>query len=277
MIRLYVWTEGGSRAILQRKPLVKQLIDGHDIAVAWGCRKEHKYLIEDIPVKQIIIDSPEGEPLNGSSYCPRECTPLSLDTESEEGTYPQDWRQLVDSFNHRAESAGLDLSVKGNLAPTVQFKYRDVVIRDDAIFLEIIDEKSPVATAIDLRLIFETFRGLNFYCATPIGFSAHNLIDCSDLDLVTLASISNNCSAIIGTGGSAFTCSLTETNRFKPRALLAEAPPVGTPWGDYKNNPLRIVSRRDELVRFLVEVEKSYIIPIRHGRHSGWQPTADTA
>lgn len=257
-MKLYVWTKGCARELMYRKMLATQLIDRHDIQVTWGCRSDQTYLVDDLPIEIVPIAADNNKPIDFQRLCPKGFRPLSLDPEGFEKGQTTDWRALVDSFNRRASKAGFTISVKGNLGPTVQFRYRDVVIRNDAIFVEAADEDCcDFSGLLDVQLLSETFRGLNFYFSNAIDCQAHNLFDCSHYDLIELSSISNHCNAIIGVGGAAYACSLTETNRHKMRALYYAESAHPNPWGNYQENPLHCIQNKDELLRFLAAVEKS--------------------
>jgi hypothetical protein len=253
MLRVFVWTDDDPCHVLLLKPLVQQILNHYDLALAWGCLQDHAYLLEDLDVRLIPVSNSTGQVIDWAKHCPSGYLPFPLRLFNGNGDKIPDWSEGVREFNRSAAEKGLPLRLSGRQTPMVPLKHREVWVRNDAVYVE----NGGREEISDVRFFAETFRGLNFYCAHNPGFQAHNVLDCSGFDLAVLSSISSQCDAILGTGGAAFVCTMTEANRHKPRALLGRTGGGDRPWGDTPGNPLRILRTRDDVLQFLVEVERA--------------------
>ncbi len=260
MLNLYAWSAGGSRDIMLNKPLLAEVLDKYEVRVIWGCNIDHAPLLEDLDLEVLAV-ADSGPELQ--RYCPEGFRPFALASPADDNSRPL-WSELVGSFNERASAIGFPMPLTANLTPMIDLPPVDIEIGPDAIYVERGCDHALGLGVIDLEFLSGMFRGLNFYCATPPGFAAHNVIDCSEHDNISLSTISNQCDAIVGTGGEQFICTLTEANRFKQRALVQEGQDVSTYWGDYPGNPLQVVSSREDLLRFLVALDKAPKLDLTH-------------
>jgi hypothetical protein len=265
MLRLHVWAGEDPGNLLLGKALIRSLLDRIEAEVGWTCPPEHAYLLEDLRDLGVALAPGVGEGEEWRRQTPAGSLPLDLAM----GPVPRDgpdWPSRVAIFNRRLAEMGVAFALPERLAPVLELPYRDVEIRTEGVYVEDGEVRGCGDRLLDVRWLSETFRGLNFYWATDPGYRAHNVLDCSRFDLAVLSAIGDRCDLLLGTGGLAFLCSLTETNRFKPRALVGLPAGTAPGWGSAPGAPAQSLESRDDLLRVLVAVEQSPRLSLVHPR-----------
>ena len=135
----------------------------------------------------------------------------------------------------------------------ISFSHKDIPVKPNSIYLENGHTRSGHSDFIfDLNLLSSLFPDINFYCTSSPNSEAKNVIDCSNLNLVELSSISNKCSLIIGKGSGPFLCTYTEINRYKPKAVVGFKLNQGyVKFWSYDNSPLQYLNTIEEVYSFI--------------------------
>ena len=272
---LFIWNGFHSGDIIMMRPLIRHILNEHDVQVAVGCYRNHAYLLDDLGVEIIAskyddADGPESRsPLDLSYLCPRDHVAINTWVGNYPDLIPPSWPTTVKAFNRQAAEQSHPIRLHSRSVPNIEFRYVNMAVRENAIYVENGTVRSGHSWfAFDMQRLSREFPGLNFYCVSHPYYYARNLIDCSHLNLVELSSLSNRCVALIGKGSGPFVCTLTEANRYKPRAIMNFHDPLGmlSPaeyrFWDYRDSPLVYLDTHAELVNFLKNVEQREKIEI---------------
>jgi hypothetical protein len=86
----------------------------------------------------------------------------------------------------------------------------------------------------------------------PVGIARPQLVDIGALSWPQRQKLSDRCAVLVGTTMDPFAATLTEANRFKPKALCGYDARTLAPHWDYPGNPLELLATMDDLVDFLL-------------------------
>ena len=270
MQKLFFWLNWHAGDLVLCRPLVRRILSLHDVQIAWGCWKNQAYIIEDLPVR--VLADPRNDPPEKTRpsllhLCPPGHAPVYLWIGCYPDTLYHHWEIIVELYNRQVQSQGLArLMVSPRFVPMVDFPPVPVLVAERGVFVENGSTRSGHCDfEFDIPFLAARFPNLNFYC-TARAAPAPNVFDCSTLNLRELSSVSTHCAAIVGKGSGPFCCTLTETNRYKPRAIMRYHPlNAGQSLWDYPGNPMQYLETQDELVRFLQTVERSNQSILRPG------------
>jgi predicted O-linked N-acetylglucosamine transferase (SPINDLY family) len=252
MIKLFFYNNWHNGDIIFNKPLVRAVLDRHDVEITWGCWRNHKVLIEDLPIRVIAHENDDKQPGDLTVLRPADHYPIYLWVGQYPDTRHTSWKNSVEVYNRQVTAHKLPLQIVSRHVPMVEFPHLDIEVLNNAIYVE----NGPVRSfqssfTYDMRALAEAFPNLNFYCTADPVWKAPNLISCAHLNLVQLSAISNRCDAIVGKGSGAFACAMTEVNRFKPQAVMGFKSHDGPTFWEYPGSPLRYLNSQDELHHFL--------------------------
>ena len=63
MVKLFFYNNWHNGDIIFERPLVRRILDRYpDIQITWGCWRNHKLLIQDLPVTVIAHENDDREP-----------------------------------------------------------------------------------------------------------------------------------------------------------------------------------------------------------------------
>jgi hypothetical protein len=253
MDKLFFWNPYHSGDIIFTRPLVRAVLDRHDVEITWGCFQNHKYLIEDLPVA-IAIDPRDDSLAQSLVYmCPFDHHPINTWI----GQYPQTrrccWASVVGAYNRQVEARGLSqLKITSRTVQLPDLPDVDVVVTDPAVYVANGKSRSgQSAFQFDMQALAQEFPAITFYCIADPGCAAANVISCTKMNLIQLAAISTRCRAIIGKPGGAIDCTLTESNRTKPRAIMGPCDPWNPTIWEYPGMAISYLRTNDELSDFL--------------------------
>ncbi len=272
MHKLFFWLNWHVGDLVLTRPLIRRVLDSHDVQIVYGCWENQAYLIEDLPI-QIVVD-PRNDPRRGDlpepllHLCPPGHFPIYLWI----GSYPEiahhNWATMVEIYNRQVESHGLgELKIRSDWVPMVDFPPMEVTVAHNSIFVENGVARSKHSDfEFDIESLSTQFPKLNFYCTSDPKCRRPNVVDCSTYNLKTLSSIGNRCLAIIGKGSGPFCSTLTEVNRYKPRAIMRYHPrDAGNAIWDYPGNPMQYLETDDDVRAFLTTVERREILSLVPG------------
>jgi len=104
----------------------------------------------------------------------------------------------------------------------------------------------------DLARLARVLPDCDLLCTAPGRVRADNVVDISHLSWRQRSRLSEQCVALVGTTREPFVVTLTEANRWKPKALCGYDARVIAPFWDYPGNPTELLGTMDELVDFLL-------------------------
>ncbi|MDZ4852400.1 MAG: hypothetical protein SGI77_24190 [Pirellulaceae bacterium] len=263
MHKLFFWLNWHAGDLALTRPLVRQILAVHDVQITWGCWRNQAHIVEDLPVK-VVID-PRDDKFTGPQrpslmhLCPPGHIPVCLWVGVYPDTNSHQWEAVVEIYNRQVRDLGFPmLQISSNYVPMLDFAVVDVTVAENAIFVENGATRSGHSSfEFDLPNLAYAFPEFNFYSTADPKCELPNVFNCGQFNLRELSSVSNQCIAIVGKGSGPFCSTLTEINRYKPRAVMRYHP-VGlaqTIW-DYPGNPLQHLESQDDLLRFLQTVRR---------------------
>ncbi len=261
MRKLFLWVNLRAGDLTLTRPLVRRILDTFDVQVAYGCWKNQAYIVEDLPIR-VFID-PRDDPTRCDvlepllHLCPPDHYPIYLWVAAYPDTMHHVWPKMVEIYNRQVKGYGFDdLIIQSNFVPMVDFTPVEVEVAHNAVFIENGIARSQHSDfEFDMAALSEAFPQLHFYCTSDPGCQRDNIVDCSSYDLRVLSSIGNRCIAIAGKGSGPMCSTLTEVNRYKPRAILRYHPfACGHTLWDYPGNPMQYLETHEDVCRFLKSV-----------------------
>jgi predicted O-linked N-acetylglucosamine transferase (SPINDLY family) len=264
MHKLFFWINWHAGDLVLTRPLVRQVLNAHDVQIVYGCWRNQAYIVEDLPIK-VIVDSRDDPKIATSDreqllhLCPEGYLPIHLWVGLDTNSLSHNWESMVKLYNRQVESQGIkSLQIHSHYVPMVDFAPVEVEIAHRSIFVENGATRSKHSDyRFDIEALAKRFPRFNFYCTADPQSNRSNVYDCSMHNLRTLSSISNRCVAIMGKGSGPFCSTLTEVNRYKPRAILRYHPlnVVHDIW-DYPGNPMQYLETDEDVEQFLSYVER---------------------
>ena len=264
---IFLWNGWHTGDVVLLRPLVRHILDNHAVEVTLGCYRNHAYMLDDLGVEVISSDYDDYDGRNSlgaldlSYLCPRDHVPINTWVGNYEDLIPPSWPTIIEAVNRQAAEKGHPLRLVSRWIPDIDFRFVDVPVEGNAVYLETTASRSGHSDfEFDLQEVSKRFPGLNFYCTSHPHYYAANLFDCSRLNIVELSNLSNRCVALVGKGSGPFCCTLTDANRYKPRAIMDFHDPFRKMnrekyrFWDYPGSRLRYLDTADELIEFLEDV-----------------------
>jgi predicted O-linked N-acetylglucosamine transferase (SPINDLY family) len=257
MHKLFFYNNWHNGDIIFERPLVRRILDRYpNVQITWGCWRNHKVLIQDLPVTVIAHANDDREPGPGlPDLCPADHKIIYLWVGQYPDTRHTRWSNVVEVYNRQVKSHGLDLMIACGDVPMVDFPFIEIATLNNAVYVE----NGPVRAMqskfdFDMRQLSAAFPDLNFYCTSDPKWSAPNVFNCGKLNLVQLSALSNRCDALIGKGSGTFACAMTEVNRYKPQALMNFHSYDGATFWEYPGCTTEYLETYEQLVQFLQQV-----------------------
>jgi hypothetical protein len=260
MEKLYVYNSWHNGDVITNRCLIQKLIDlGIDKSkILLASYQNRHYLVEDLPINHFIIPTDENSPQSPClcKWCPYGYIPVNTWC----GTYPEfdhrpfplgnhNWANIVDTWNKNSDLLNLNFKIPNYETPMVKWEQKNKIeILSNSIYVETGHVRSDHCRfEFDIKKLSKMFKDLNFIC-TSKQEKSDNVFDMSDKNLIEMSHISNQCLAIIGKGSGPFMCTLTEENKFKPKAVIGF---TAAKFWHYENNPLQYLNNEEELIDFL--------------------------
>ncbi len=262
---LFIWNGFHRGDIIMTRPIVRQVLNDFDIKVTVGCYRNHAYLFDDLGVDVISSSYDDNDaglgPLDLSYLCPADHVAINTWVGNYLDLLPPSWPTMIRAFNRQASERDHPVRLHNRGVPNIDFRFINVSVLPNAVYVENgMVRSSHSRFQFDMQRISADFPELNFYCTSDPLYHGRNLFDCSKLNLVELASVSNRCVALVGKGSGPFVCTLTTANRHKPRAIMNFHDPRGTldddefTFWDYPESPLQYLDTYEDLHFFLTKV-----------------------
>ncbi|MEO6596213.1 MAG: hypothetical protein ABIP94_15805, partial [Planctomycetota bacterium] len=134
-------------------------------------------------------------------------------------------------------------------------------LRRPSIYLDTARTANPDCWFVyDLARVARALPDHDLLCTAQPPAAAPGIVDISHWTWTQRCHASEACEALVGTTLDPFVCTLTEANRWKPKALCGYDARLHAPFWDYPGNPMELLATMDELVDFLLAnvAERSY-------------------
>jgi len=249
---LFVHHNGTRGDVLFSRAVISALLahGGFDLVLG-ACRGDEE-LLADLQgphcriVTAALRNTPHGAPIDLVHLCPPDATPLSVWLGGNEAkpNY-QDLRRL-----------GCEHTVADpETVPMLDFAGHAPVpaLARPAVFVDTQRTADDACHFVwDLQRLARVLPACDLLCTAPPPTFADNVRDVSHLSWPQRSRLSEQCVALVGTTREPFAVTLTEANRWKPKALCGHDARVTAPFWDYAGNPLELLASMDDLVDFLI-------------------------
>ncbi|GAB4145788.1 MAG: hypothetical protein Fur0037_13740 [Planctomycetota bacterium] len=165
------------------------------------------------------------------------------------------WEDVRDAFERDLARLGLPTGFLEERVPMLDLSANGEPPRLDrpGIYLGNDRDGDPLCHFVfDLGRLAEALPDFDFWCTGGVDEPLENLRDASSLSWRERALLSESCEILVGSTMEPLHVTLTEANRFKPRAACGYDPRVRAPRWDYPGNPLELLPGMDDLVDFLL-------------------------
>jgi len=263
MRHLYLYQNGVRGDVVLSRALYRAVLETGRFEVTIGVCRDDEQLVTDLGrdgcriVTSEFANTPHGSPLDLVSLRPADATAISawLGGRGERPT--RQWPDVVESFHRNLRRRGIDDEVadpEGEVPMPGLVAAADVLeLRRPSIYLDTARTDLDLCYFVhDLRRLARVLPDWDLLCTAPVDDIAANVIDVSHLGWAQRAALSERCVALVGTTPDPFALTLTEANRWKPKALCGYDARVCQPFWDYPGNPLELLGTMDELVDFLL-------------------------
>lgn len=260
---LYLYCGGPHGDLVWFRPLIRELLALERFEIVLGACRNDVYLVADLfddPRRLLVCDyrnGVAGAPVDLAYLSPAGHAPVPLSFTEHDGMCELQWENVVEIFNVGLEDNGLDFVLEVDDANVPMLDLPTGMLRPQlegpSVYLD-----STLARCryghfrFDQERLVDALPGCTFFCTSPPDFEHTNLIDCSHLDLVECAALSERCEVLLGLTFNPFHCTFTEANRFKPKAVCGynaiETPSV---W-DYPASPMEYLSTMGDVIEFLI-------------------------
>ncbi len=258
MAELFLYNSGTAGDVVFSRPVIRAAV-ATGASVSVGVCRDHADLVSDLEGVTVrvsdFVSSRSGSPLDLRYLCPGDAKPIDLWLQGYEDTIEQQWENYVEVFNRGAARAGAEVRLEfdEDRIPMIDFGIdSNPEVPERAILVD----NARTATRychflFDLERMADALPDHRFLCTAPPRVDRPNVFDVSNLDRVARSAVSNRCELLLGITWDPFNCTLTEANRFKPKAVCGYDARQGTTFWDYPENPLEYLADMDGVLDFL--------------------------
>lgn len=260
MRTLYVFDNGPPVARVLHRPALRLLRDaGFGLRIA--CNRDDGYLFADLVGAGVALApcklpaSPRGALIDLAASCPAGCVPIDMSSRRYRDTRAPQWWSVATVVNRQMREHGIDFAIDPDSpVPMLDFAGQPPTfpLLRPAIYVDTRgDHDAQTHFVFDWQRLLALLPDYDFWCADELPFAHPRLLDGSGFDLVQQALMSERCALLLGRGWSTFAVTLTEANRWKPKALCGYDRHCHTTGWDYPGNPLEYLATMDQLADFL--------------------------
>ncbi len=268
MIDLYLYNNGGLADLMLSRLLYRKILERGDVSLQIGLCAQDQGLFQDLETLGVQLHlSPyprldQGASIDLAYLCPRDALPLSVNLADYEDTHAFQFEFQLEVFRRRMEENNLPLEIPfdENKIPLLDFgavvpsqRLKELCASGEpGVYLELRRSRDwRCRFYFDLERLAQIFPEIHFYCTQAPRLHFENLIDVSDLGPLQLSKLSDRCDLLLGRTFDPFVLSMTEANRFKPKALCGYDARSIPRFYEYPGNPCEFLGNMDELVDFL--------------------------
>ena len=263
MEHLFLYHNGTRGDVVVSRTLYRAVMATGRFAVTLAVCRGDQELVSDLIAspEQIRVsrfrNTPHGSPLDLAALCPAGAIPIEIWLGGDETLPTYQWCDAVAALHRTLADHGIEVAIADPEAdaplPDLGADVRMPTVRRPSIYLD----NSRTADAdcwfvYDLERLAIAFPAHDLLCTAPVPRGCRNLVDVSGLSWPQRAAISEQCQALVGSTRDPFVLTLTERNRWRPRAICGyDARVMPVAW-DYPGNPAELLATMDELVDFLL-------------------------
>ena len=275
-MKLFLYNNGGLADLLLSRILYRKLLELGCFQLQIGvCRNRADLYadLRDLGAELWISDYhclADGAPIDLAYLCPPDSLPLSMNLGDYEDTHFFSYEFVLEVCRRRMEEHGiaLDLPFDEEDIPLLDLRRLSPSARVQALLAPSAGEGPKPGVYIELRRtrdgrcrfffdlprLAQLFPDLRFFCTQAPPQEWSNLIDVSDLSPLECSLLSEGCDFLLGRTFDPFALTLTEANRFKPKALCGYDARKIARFYPYPGDPTEYVRDMDELVDLLQSV-----------------------
>jgi hypothetical protein len=267
MTQLFLYNSGPRGDVLFCRAVYRAVAAADRFDLVLGACRDDAALLADLAGRRCRIaaaefaNTPHGAVLDLLHLCPDGCQTLAVWLGGNEEQPSYQWPDVVESFDDDLRRLGFDFALAPLAADVPMLDFggelaRSAVVpplRRPSIYLDNARGLcEPNHFVFDFERLADVLPGFDLLCTAGTPVRADNLVDVGDLGPVARQRLSNTCAALVGTTMDPFNLTLTETNRWKPKAMCGFDARVHGPAWDYPGNPVEMLATMDELVDFLL-------------------------
>lgn len=260
MPSLYVFDNGPPVARVLQRPVLRLLRDaGFELRIA--CNRDDGYLFADLLGANVSLApcklpaSPRGALIDLAAFCPAGWVPLDMNSRRYRDTRAPQWWSVATSVNRQMREQGIEFAIDPESpVPMLDFaaSMPPVTLPRPTVYVDTRGDYDAQAHFVfDWPRLIALLPGHDFWCADGVPFAHTRLIDGSGFDLVQQSLLSERCVVLLGKAWPTFALTLTEANRWKPKALCGHDRHSYMTFWDYPSNPLEYLATMEQLADFL--------------------------
>ncbi len=263
MVPLFLYHNGTRGDLMMCRALYRAALASGQFDLSIACCRGDLELLADLQGErsQVLVsdyrNTPLGAPLDLLALCPNAALSIEVGLGGGDPQPTYQWPDIVASFHRELRRSGLEMVVADPEAevPMLGLAGEIVVppLRRRSIYVDNSrTQKDAGWFHYDLQRLSHVLPDWDLLCTARAPVQAPNLVDISTLSWPQRSRLSEQCDALVGTTRDPFVVTLTEANRWRPKALCGHDARVTKPFWDYPGNPMELLATMDELVDFLL-------------------------
>jgi hypothetical protein len=267
MTRLFLYNNGPRGDAMFCRAVYRAVAAADRFDLVLGACRDDAALLVDLAGPRCRIaaaefaNTPHGALLDLAHLRPDGCQAIAVWLGGNEEHPSYQWPDVVESFDDDLRRLGLGFALAPLAAdvPMLDFggelarRAAPPPLRRPSIYLDNARGLfEPSHFVFDFERLADVLPGFDLLCTAGTPVRHDSLVDVTHLGPVGLQLLSNQCAALVGTTMDPFCLTLTETNRWKPKAMCGYDARVHGPAWDYPGNPVEMLATMDELVDFLL-------------------------
>lgn len=263
MTHLFLYHNGGRGDVMLCRALYRAVLATSGLELTIGVCRGDQELVADLsgPKCRIVVseygNTPFGAPFDLAAYCPVGAVPLAIWLGGTNHVPSRQWPDVVEAFHRDLRRLGIAAVVADPLGEVPMLDFAGPIetpaLRRRAVFVD--NARTELESSYfvyDLARLARVLPDHDLLCTAAPAAAAPNLVDISALSWPQRSRLSERCEALVGSTLDPFVVTMTEANRWRPKALCGHDARVTPPVWDYPGNPLELLTSMDELVDFLL-------------------------
>lgn len=262
MTKLFVYHNGPRGDVMFCRAVYRALAASGRFDLVLGACRDDAELLADLAGERCRVvasdfgNTPHGAVLDLEYLCPPGCTPLEVWLGGDEEWASYQWADVAYSLCRDLRERGIDFSPPDaeHDVPMLDFARAAELpaLRRPSIYLDNARTAHPQCHFVfDFERLLEALPGFDLLCTAPAVGASERIVDVSRLSPLQKQKLSDRCAVLVGLTWDPFNLTLTEPNRWKPKALCGYDARTHAPLWDYPGNPLELLGTMDELIDFL--------------------------
>lgn len=263
MTHLFLYHNGRRGDVMLCRALYRAVLAHGGFEVTLGVCRTDRELVTDLagPRCRIVVgdygNTPFGAPFDLAAYCPSGAIPIDIWLGGTNSQPSRQWPDVVDAFHRDLRRLGIAAVVAEPTGEVPMLDFAGPIevpaLRRRAVFVDNArTEQESSYFVYDLARLARVLPDHDLLCTAAPAARAPNLVDIGALSWPQRSRLSEGCEALVGSTFDPFVVTMTEANRWRPKALCGHDARVTPPLWDYAGNPMELLTTMDELVDFLL-------------------------